>query len=306
MINGSIAALITPFKENGDIDFECYGRIIDFHIQNGTDGIVVLGTTGEAPTVNDAETEALISFAVKHANGKIPVIAGCGSNDTLRAKKRCLIAEKLGADTILLLTPYYNKANSEGMIRHFTLCADSIHTPIIIYNVPPRTGCSIGIKELEILKKHENIAGIKEASGNMGFFTRVCTLSDENFGVYCGCDEINVPALSVGACGIISVLANILPRECSEMVRNMTSGKRDKAKELQLRYTALIRALFSEPNPIPIKTAMNMLRFTSIGDVGTFRLPLCKMAEDTRLILKNELENIIADFEKYGVKRLCE
>lgn len=302
MISGSIAALITPFKENGDIDFDCYGRIIDFHIQNGTNGIVVLGTTGEAPTLNDAETEALIGFAVRRASGKIPVIAGCGSNDTLRAKKRCITADRLGADAILLLTPYYNKANSEGMIRHFETCADSVNTPIIIYNVPSRTGCTVSISELERLKKHERIAGIKEASGNMGFFTHVCDLADGNFYIYCGCDEMNIPALSVGAKGIISVLANILPRECADMVKYMFSGKISKAAELQLRYGALIRALFSEPNPIPVKTAMNILDFPDVGNVGSFRLPLCEMSETEKRKLEREIEKIIGDFEKYGVK----
>lgn len=303
MIAGSIAALVTPFKENGDIDFDCYGRIIDFHIQNGSGGIVVLGTTGEAPTLNDAETEAIIGFAVRRAGGRIPVIAGCGSNDTLRARKRCVSADGLGADAILLLTPYYNKTNSDGMIKHFETCADSVSTPIIIYNVPSRTGCSVSIDEIKRLKKHENICGIKEASGNIGFFTDVCECADAGFTVYCGSDEMNMPALCVGARGIISVLANILPRECAELVKCAVSGKMQKASDIQHRYQPLIHALFAEPNPIPIKTAMNIIDFPEVGRVGDFRLPLYKMSEKARSVLLNELKKVAVDFENYGVTR---
>ncbi len=299
MIKGSIAAIVTPFLENGEIDFDCFGRIIEFHIKNGSDGIVVLGTTGEAPTVNDEETASLISFAVRTAKGRIPVIAGCGSNDTARAKKRCAAAERMGADAILLLTPYYNKSNSEGMIKHFISCADSVETPIIIYNVPSRTGCSVSIEQLSALKEHRNIAGIKEASGNMSFFAKVCALADEDFSVYCGCDDINVPALAMGAEGIISVLANILPRECHKLAEYMQKGDVFAARAMQLRYSGLISALFLEVNPIPIKTAMNILNFSDIGCVGSFRLPMCEMSEKSRSVLEKELELLACDFEQY-------
>ncbi len=300
MISGSIAALITPFKENGDIDFDCYGKIIDFHIENGTDGIVVLGTTGEAPTLNDIETEALIGFAVRYTRGRIKVIAGCGSNDTARAKKRCISAENAGADALLLLTPYYNKTNSAGMIKHFTECADSVSTPIIMYNVPARTGCSLTISEIETLKAHDNICGIKEASGSVAFLSQVASLSDENFAVYCGADEINVPSLCVGAVGIISVLANILPRECSDTVRLCREGRVREAVFLARRYAPLVRALFAEPNPIPVKTAMNILNFPEIGAVGGFRLPLAKLGEGAEKLLRTEISALSEDFSRYG------
>lgn len=302
MIKGSIAAIVTPFLENGEIDFHCYGNIIEFHIENHTDGIVVLGTTGEAPTVNDAEAAGLVDYAVSIAQGRIPIIAGCGSNDTSRAKKKCIAAQKAGADAILLLTPYYNKTNSAGMIKHFTECADSVDIPIIIYNVPSRTGCSVTVEQLAVLKQHPNIVGIKEASGNIGFFTRVCALADENFAVYCGCDEFNVPALAAGAVGIISVLANILPRECHEMVSLMERGELARARAMQHRYGALISALFLEVNPIPVKTAINMLNFSGVGNIGSFRLPLYEMSPGAKEILAREIEKVGGDFEKYKQK----
>ncbi|MBQ8403696.1 MAG: 4-hydroxy-tetrahydrodipicolinate synthase [Clostridia bacterium] len=287
MLKGSCAALVTPFLPNGEIDFECYGRIIDFHVKNGTAGIVVLGTTGEAPAIKEDEREALISFAVRHAAGRLPVVVGCSGGDTEHAKERCVDAERLGADAALLLTPYYNKANSRGMVAHFRVCAESVNLPIIMYNVPGRTGCTLTLAEIAELKKCPNIAGIKEASGNMGFFARVCALADENFAVYCGSDEMNVPALAAGASGLISVLANIFPRECADMCAYMEKGEVAAARVLQHRYSSLIAALFSEPNPIPVKTAMNELCIDGVGTVGGLRLPLCEMGEgNKRALLK--------------------
>ncbi len=290
MLKGSYAALVTPFLPNGEIDFACFGRIMDFHAENGTAGIVVLGTTGEAPAIREAEREALITFAVRHAAGRIPVIVGCSGGDTEHAKERCIDAERLGADAILLLTPYYNKANSRGMVAHFRECAESVTLPVIMYNVPGRTGCTLTLAEIAELKKIPNIAGIKEASGNMGFFARVCALADENFAVYCGSDEMNVPALAAGASGLVSVLANIFPRECTDMCALMEKGDVAAARALQHRFSALIAALFIEPNPIPVKTAMNELCIEGIGNVGGFRLPLCEMGENNRRVLLQALE----------------
>lgn len=289
MLKGSIAALVTPFLPDGEIDFACYGRIIDFHAVNGTSGIVVLGTTGEAPAIKEDEREALVSFAVRHAAGRLPVIVGCSGGDTAHAAERCSDAERLGADAVLLLTPYYNKANTRGMVTHFRTCAESVHLPIIIYNVPGRTGCSLTLSEIEDLKKCPNIVGIKEASGNMGFFARVCALADESFAVYCGCDEMNVPALAAGASGLVSVLANVFPRECARMCEHMEKGEVAEARAIQHRYSALIAALFSEPNPIPIKTAMNALCIDGVGKVGSFRLPLCEMGEENKQALLKAL-----------------
>ena len=292
MFKGSMVALVTPFSESGEIDFECYGRLIDFHINNGTSGIVVLGTTGEAPAIKESERDEMISFAVKHASGCLPVIVGCSGGDTEHAKERCLRAHELGADAILLLTPYYNKANTRGMREHFLACADAAGVPLIMYNVPGRTGCSLSLDDVAELKKHPNIVGIKEASGNIGFFTRVCALAEEDFAVYCGCDEFNVPALAAGACGLISVLANIFPRECAAMCAYMEKGEVASARALQKRYSALIAALFAEPNPIPIKTAMNALDIDGVGRVGGFRLPLCEMSEAPKMALLRELAKL--------------
>ncbi len=292
MLKGSYAALVTPFLPSGEIDFACFGRIIDFHAKNGTAGIVVLGTTGEAPAIKEAEREALISFAVRHTAGRFPVIVGCSGGDTEHAKERCMDAERLGADAILLLTPYYNKANSRGMVEHFRVCAESVRLPIIMYNVPGRTGCTLGLAEITELKKCPNIVGIKEAGGNMGFFARVCALADENFAVYCGSDEMNVPALAAGAAGLVSVLANIFPRECADMCALMEHGEVAAARALQHRFSALIAALFIEPSPIPLKTAMNELCIDDIGGVGGLRLPLAPMGENNRMVLLRALDEV--------------
>lgn len=292
MFKGSMVALVTPFCENGEIDFECFGRLIDFHEKNGTSAIVVLGTTGEAPAIREEERGELISFAVRRAAGCLPVIVGCSGGDTAHARERCIAAEKLGADALLLLTPYYNKANASGMREHFRVCADSVDIPLIMYNVPGRTGCSLSLGDIAELKKHPRIAGIKEASGNMAFLCRVCALADEGFAVYCGSDEINLPALASGASGIISVLANLFPRECAALCAHAEKGELGAARAIQHRYSALIACLFAEPNPIPVKTAMNALLPGGVGRVGGFRLPLCEMGERAKAELLRELARL--------------
>lgn len=292
MLKGSIVALVTPFSENGEVDFECLGRLIDFHAANGTSGVVVLGTTGEAPAIKERERDEIISFAAARSAGRLPVIVGVSGGDTEHARERCVRAEELSADGILLLTPYYNKANTRGMREHFAVCAEAVSLPVIMYNVPGRTGCSLTLEDIAELKRRENIVGIKEASGNIGFFCRVCALADEGFAVYCGCDEFNVPALAAGAKGIISVLANVFPRECAAMCRHMEKGEVEEARALQHRYSALIAALFAEPNPIPVKTAMNALSIEGVGRVGGFRLPLCEMGEGAKMALLRELARL--------------
>jgi len=292
MLKGSMVALVTPFCENGEIDFECFGRLIDFHAANATAGIVVLGTTGEAPAIKETERDAIISFAVRCSGGRMPVIVGCSGGDTAHAAERCVRAAELGADAILLLTPYYNKANPHGMRAHFLACADAVELPLIMYNVPGRTGCTLSLEDIAELKKHKNITGIKEASGNMGFFARVCALAGEDFAVYCGCDEFNVPALAAGAKGIISVLANLFPRECAAMCAHVEKGEIEAARALQHRYSALIAALFAEPNPIPVKTAMNALCMPGVGKVGGFRLPLSEMSNAPKIALLHELAKL--------------
>lgn len=287
MYSGSFVALVTPFDKDGKINYLKIAELIDFHKNNGTDGIVLLGTTGEAPTITEAETEKMILFAIDKA-GEMPLIIGCGSNDTRAATEKSRKYEALGAKALLVLTPYYNKANDIGMIRHFMSIADAVDIPIIIYNVPSRTGCSVSVSALEVLREHENIIGIKEASGDMSYFMRVSRLIRDDFSVFCGNDDIAVPMVAAGACGVISVLANICPAEVSRMISLARSGDFAAASEIQRKYLPLIGALFSEPNPIPVKAAMNRLGF----DVGPCRLPLCEMSEAKFAALETELEKL--------------
>lgn len=287
MYSGSFVALVTPFDKDGKINYLKIAELIDFHKNNGTDGIVLLGTTGEAPTITEAEAEKLILFAIDKA-GEMPLIIGCGSNDTRAATEKSRKYEALGAKALLVLTPYYNKANDIGMIRHFMSIADAVDIPLIIYNVPSRTGCSVSVSALEVLREHENIIGIKEASGDMSYFMRVSRLIRDDFSVFCGNDDIAVPMVAAGACGVISVLANICPAEVSRMISLARSGDFAAASEIQRKYLPLIGALFSEPNPIPVKAAMNRLGF----DVGPYRLPLCEMSEAKFAALETELEKL--------------
>ena len=287
MYSGSFVALVTPFDKDGKINYLKIAELIDFHKNNGTDGIVLLGTTGEAPTITEAEAEKMILFAIDKA-GEMPLIIGCGSNDTRAATEKSRKYEALGAKALLVLTPYYNKANDIGMIRHFMSIADAVDIPIIIDNVPSRTGCSVSVSALEVLREHENIIGIKEASGDMSYFMRVSRLIRDDFSVFCGNDDIAVPMVAAGACGVISVLANIYPAEVSRMISLARSGDFAAASEIQRKYLPLIGALFSEPNPIPVKAAMNRLGF----DVGPCRLPLCEMSEAKFAALETELEKL--------------
>lgn len=287
MYSGSFVALVTPFDKDGKINYLKIAELIDFHKNNGTDGIVLLGTTGEAPTITEAEAEKLILFAIDKA-GEMPLIIGCASNDTRTAVEKARKYEMLGAKALLVLTPYYNKANDIGMIRHFMSIADAVDIPIIIYNVPSRTGCSVSVSALDVLREHENIIGIKEASGDMSYFMRVSRLIRDDFSVFCGNDDIAVPMVAAGACGVISVLANIYPAEVSHMISLARSGDFAAASEIQRKYLPLIGALFSEPNPIPVKAAMNRLGF----DVGPCRLPLCEMSEAKFTALETELEKL--------------
>lgn len=287
MYSGSFVALVTPFDKDGKINYLKIAELIDFHKNNGTDGIVLLGTTGEAPTITEAEAEKMILFAIDKA-GEMPLIIGCGSNDTRAATEKARKYEALGAKALLVLTPYYNKANDIGMIRHFMSISDAVDIPIIIYNVPSRTGCSVSVSALEVLREHENIIGIKEASGDMSYFMHVSRLIRDDFSVFCGNDDIAVPMVAAGACGVISVLANICPAEVSRMISLARSGDFAAASEIQRKYLPLIGALFSEPNPIPVKAAMNRLGF----DVGPCRLPLCEMSEAKFAALETELEKL--------------
>ena len=286
VFTGSVVAIITPFNENG-IDFECLGNLIDFHLENGTDAIIVCGTTGEAATMPDEEHLSAIEYTVKKVNKKIPVIAGTGSNDTIHGIKLSTEAEKLGADALLVVTPYYNKSNKQGLINHFKAIAESVNIPIILYNVPSRTGMSISLEVLEGLKDIKNIVGIKEASGNFSYLMELAAKYGDRFDIYSGNDDIIVPVMSVGGKGVISVLANVLPKETHDICQLYLDGKCEESKKLQFKYLDLINSLFCEVNPIPVKTALNLMGFNA----GKLRLPLYEMDTKNKERLINSLKN---------------
>jgi len=288
MFTGSGVAIITPFKKTGEVNFEKLAELIEFHIENKTDSIIITGTTGEASTLSDDEHLAVIKCAVDTVNGRIPVIAGTGSNDTRHGIELSVESEKLGVDGLLQVTPYYNKTNKEGLIKHFEKIAESVNIPIILYNVPGRTGMNIPVDVVEHLSKNDKIVGIKEASGNISYAVEVARLCNDNFAMYSGNDDIIVPILSIGGKGVISVVANILPKETHDMVDLFLNGEVEKSRELQLYLKPFIDSLFIETNPIPIKKAMNLTGH----EVGGLRLPLYEMSEDATAKLTKEMEKI--------------
>lgn len=285
LFKGSGVAIVTPFTKDNKVDFATLGELLEYHVENKTDAIIICGTTGESATLNDKEHKDTIEYAVKEINGRIPVIAGTGSNDTSYAIEMSQYAESVGADGLLVVTPYYNKATDIGLIKHFTKIADSVNIPIILYNVPGRTGVNMKASVVAELSKHKNIQGVKEASGDLGLATEIARLCPPDFAIYSGNDDIVVPTLSIGGCGVISVVANILPLETHDMVMSYLNGDIKKARDIQLKMKPLIDSLFIEPNPIPVKTAMNLLG----KEVGELRLPLCDMSEGNLKILTDSM-----------------
>ena len=283
---GSYVALVTPFHGDGSVNFEKLKELVQWHIDEGTDGIVALGTTGESSTMSHEEDDDVARCVIETAAGRIPVIIGAGSNSTQTQLEKSLRYSEMGADGLLLITPYYNKANDEGMYRHFATIADAVDTPILLYNVPGRTGCAISLACCERLSKHPNIAGIKEASGDIGYAARVARLVGEDFCLLSGNDDMIVPVLSLGGSGVISVWANICPRQSHELIAAWQAGDVPRAREIQLAYLDLIGALFCEVNPIPVKEAMNQL---GMG-VGGYRLPLCEISPAGRERVRRALE----------------
>lgn len=283
---GSIVALITPFHEDGTVNFKKLVELIEWHIAHKTDGILVLGTTGESSTMSHEEDDAVVACAIATANNRIPIIVGAGSNSTQTQLEKALKYQNMGADGLLLISPYYNKANEEGMVQHFKKVADCVHIPIILYNIPGRTGCSISLKAVERLSKHPMIQGIKEASGNMSYATDVARLLNDDFVMYSGNDDIIVPMMSLGASGVISVFADVLPEQAHEIARSCLDGDYENARKLQLEYLDLIHDLFIEVNPIPVKEAMNMMGM----NVGKYRLPLYEMSQDHKDKLYKSLQ----------------
>ena len=285
-LKGSIVALVTPFHADGSVNFDKLRELVNWHIDNGTDAILTLGTTGESSTMTHEEDDDTLRCVIETAAGRVPVIAGTGSNSTETMLEKSLRAEKLGADGLLLITPYYNKANAEGMYRHFVTVADAVHIPCILYNVPGRTGCSISVENVERLSKHPNICGIKEASGDMSYAMKIAHCIGPDFALWSGNDDITIPLLSIGGSGVISVYANVMPAMCRQIVADWLDGNHARALENHLRYLQLMNDLFLEVNPIPVKAAMNMMGL----DVGPMRLPLCEMGEANVATLRRTLE----------------
>ena len=288
MVKGSIVALVTPFHEDGTVNFEKLGELLDWHIENSTDGILILGTSGESSTMSHEEDDAVALYSIERVNHRVPVIVGAGSNCTQTAMEKSLKYQNMGADALLLISPYYNKANTQGMIRHFTTVADAVHIPIILYNVPGRTGCHIDEEAVKVLSQHPNICGIKEASGNISYATNIARYLSDDFVMYSGNDDMITSMMALGASGVISVLANCLPKETHEIVQDYLDGNVSVSLEKQLKYLDFIHALFIEVNPIPVKQALNYMG----KDVGGYRLPLCEMDEENAKILKATMEDL--------------
>lgn len=288
LFKGSAVALVTPFTKENKVNYDKLEELVEFHIKNNTDAIVVCGTTGEASTLDDKEHVATIKCVIDAVNKRIPVIAGTGGNDTEHSIMLSRIAENFGADGLLIINPYYNKGNKSGIKAHFTKIAQSVEIPIILYNVPSRTGVNLSPKLVaELAYGVENIIGIKEASGDMAQVAEIARLVDDNFSIYSGNDDSTLPLLSLGGTGVISVLANICPKQSHDLVYSFLSGNIEKSRELQLNLKPLIDALFVEVNPVPIKTAMNLLGM----EVGNLRLPLSHMEASNINLLKQELKN---------------
>lgn len=284
IFTGSGVAIITPFTKSG-VDFDKLKELLEWHIKEGTDAIVICGTTGEATTMTESEKKETIKFTVDVVNKRIPVIAGTGGNNTLSAITMSKYAESVGVDGLLLITPYYNKTNDEGLFMHFKEVNDVVNTPIILYNVPSRTNMNITPNMLLKLSKLKNVIAIKEASGNFSQIAKMKSICPD-IDIYSGNDDQIVPLLSLGGIGVISVAANIIPKVIHDMVSSYLNGDTEKATILQLNYLQLINDLFIETNPIPIKTALNIIG----KDVGNLRLPLYKMNDSNKEILINTLK----------------
>lgn len=285
-VQGSIVAMITPFHQDGSVNFEVLTQLLERQIAGGTDAILTLGTTGEYSTMSHEEDASVVAHTVKAVNGRVPVIVGSGSNCTATQIEKSIEYQNMGADALLLIAPYYNKANAEGMYRHFAETADRVSIPCILYNVPGRTGCSIPVSVVEKLAKHPNIVGIKEASGDMSYVMKIAHCAGPDFALYSGNDDITIPLMSVGGSGVISVYANVMPEMCHQIAADWLAGNHEKAVANQLKYLKLMNDLFLEVNPIPVKAAMNMIGL----NVGPMRLPLCEMGEANAAVLRNSLK----------------
>lgn len=287
IFTGAGVALVTPTHADGSVNFEKMKELIEFQLANDTDALIICGTTGEASTLSDEVQVECVRYAKEVVAGRVPVIAGAGSNDTAHCIELAQACEKAGADAVLLVTPYYNKATQKGLILHYTAIANSINIPIILYNVPGRTGCNLAPKTVYELSKVKNIVAVKEASGDLSQVAEIAALCGPDFDIYSGNDDQILPILSLGGKGVISVLSNVAPKNTHDMVVKFMNGDLKGAISLQLGAIELISALFCEVNPIPVKAALNLMGY----EVGSCRLPLCDMAENNLETLKKALQN---------------
>lgn len=286
IFTGAAVAIVTPFKNN-QVDYESLAALIERQIENSTDAIVICGTTGESSTLTDEEHKECVRFCVEKTAGRVPVIAGTGSNDTDYAISLSKYACEVGVDGLLLVTPYYNKATPKGLIKHFTAIADATNKPIILYNVPSRTGVNISLPVYKELAKHDRIVAAKEASGNISAVAALAEACGNSLDIYSGNDDQIVPILSLGGKGVISVLSNVVPKGTHDIVALWNEGKTKESLALQLKYLDLINALFCEVNPVPVKTAMGLMGLCA----DEMRLPLCEMEENNKERLATALRN---------------
>lgn len=286
MFKGSIVAIVTPFHEDGSINYPKLGELLNWHVESGTDGIVILGTTGEAPTLSKEEKLEVFRYTVEVIDGRIPVIAGTGSNNTIDTIEFSQKVEALGVDGLLIVTPYYNRANDQGFIQHYNMIANAVNTPIVVYNVPGRTGCSLPVHVVKEISKHKNIVALKEASGDLSYFAQVASVVDKDFLLFSGNDDVVLPTLSLGGTGVISVAANVIPTEFSKMVADFHAGNIQASIQAQLEYLELINSLFIETNPIPVKEFLNQMGKA----VGGYRMPLCDPSQKVKDIVASMVD----------------
>jgi len=290
VFTGSCVAIVTPMNTDGSINYDEYGKLIDFQIENGTDAILACGTTGESACMNHTEHCRVIEYTLNKVNGRVPVVAGTGSNDTAYAIELTKEAKNSGASAVLSVTPYYNKTSQAGLVAHFTKIADAVDIPMIVYNVPSRTGCNIKPTTYVELCKHTNIVATKEANDSVGAAAQTLSLCGDKLTMYTGCDDLTVPIMSLGGKGVISVFSNIMPKEMHSIAQLCLEGNFAEASKMHLHYLELMNAMFCDVNPIPVKEAMNMMGF----NCGECRLPLVALSESTRAQLR-------AVMKKYGL-----
>ena len=289
IFKGAGVALVTPFHEDESVNYEALEELIEFQISNQTDAIIVCGTTGEPSTMTEEERTSVIKFVVEKVNKRVPVIAGCGCNSTKSTVEASKKAKELGADGLLVVTPYYNKATQEGLFLHYKAISDSVNIPVIMYNVPSRTGVNILPQTaVRIAKECKNVVAIKEASGNISQIATLAALGKGVLDIYSGNDDQIVPILSLGGIGVISVLSNIAPQDTHDMVMEYLEGDRNRSLELQLKYMDVVAALFCEVNPIPVKAALNLMGMNA----GVMRMPLTEMSEKNKVVLEKAMREV--------------